>query len=111
VALRPGGDPNALDGLTRMSSAQIEAMQMVDSKPTSSNRATWFLEGMLQHHGGALTMAHDALNKSSNPTIRRLAQRIIVAQRSEIMQLRNMLQRHGQNKPSYHQYDSLFNFR
>jgi uncharacterized protein (DUF305 family) len=53
-------------------------------------------------------MAHDALNKSTNPTIQRLARAIIVAQRREIIQLRKMLQHDGLNKPEYHQYDSLF---
>ncbi|MFM7314896.1 MAG: DUF305 domain-containing protein [Cyanobium sp.] len=108
VALRPGGDPNAMADLVRMSSAQIQAMQMMNSIPTPENRVIWFLEGMLQHHGGALIMAHDALEKSSNPTIRRLAREIFVAQRREIIQLRRMLQHDGLNKPEYHQYDSLF---
>ncbi|MFM7087484.1 MAG: DUF305 domain-containing protein [Cyanobium sp.] len=108
VALRPGGDPNAMADLVRMSSAQIQAMQMMSSRPTAENRVTWFLEGMLHHHGGALIMAHDALEKSSNPTIRRLAREIIVAQRREIIQLRKMLQHNGLNKPEYHQYDNLF---
>ena len=94
--------------LERMSAAQIQAMQMTGSTPTKDNRVTWFLEGMLQHHGGALIMAHDALNKSTNPTIRRLARGIIVAQRREIIQLRKMLQHDGLNKPEYYQYDNLF---
>jgi uncharacterized protein (DUF305 family) len=63
---------------------------------------------MLAHHGGALIMAHDALSKSSNPTIRRLAHDIIVAQRREIIQLRKMLQHDGLNKPEYYTYDTLF---
>lgn len=108
VALRAGGDPNAMADLIRMSPAQIQAMQMMASTPTRDNRVTWFLEGMLQHHGGALLMAHDALAKSSNPTIRRLARDIIVAQRREIIQLRKMLQHDGLNKPEYHAYDNLF---
>jgi uncharacterized protein (DUF305 family) len=108
VALRAGGDPSAMADLIRMSPAQIQAMQMMASTPTRENRVTWFLEGMLQHHGGALIMAHDALNKSSNPTIRRLARDIIVAQRREIIQLRKMLQHDGHNKPEYYVYDKLF---
>jgi uncharacterized protein (DUF305 family) len=111
VALRAGGDPNAMADLVRMSSAQIQAMQMMASIPTPENRVTWFLEGMLHHHGGALIMAHDALAKSSNPTLRRLARAIIVAQRREIIQLRRMLQHDGLNKPEYHQYDSLFSLK
>ena len=63
---------------------------------------------MLQHHGGALIMAHDALLKSTSPTILRLARNIIIAQRREILQIRKMLQHDGLNKPEYFQYDALF---
>jgi uncharacterized protein (DUF305 family) len=73
VALAPGGDPDTMAGLVRMSGAQIAAMRMMESTPNRDNRVPWFLEGMLQHHGGALLMAHDALAKSLNPDLRRLA--------------------------------------
>jgi uncharacterized protein (DUF305 family) len=110
VALKSGGDPNSTDSLERMSATQIQAMQMMGSTPTRENRVTWFLEGMIAHHGGALLMAHDALRKSSNPTLRRLARDIIVAQRREIIELRRMLSHDGRNKPEYHQFDALFSF-
>ena len=93
-----------------MSAAHIQAMQMMGSTPTRDTRVTWFLEGMLAHHGGALVMAHDALKKSSNTTIRRLARDIIVAQRREILQLRRMLRHDGLDKPDYYQFDALFSF-
>ncbi|MEB3235067.1 MAG: DUF305 domain-containing protein [Cyanobacteriota bacterium] len=108
VALRPGGDPDSLQGLQPMGSAQIEAMQMMGQAPSRSTRVTWFLEGMLAHHGGALLMAHDALAKSTNTTVRRLARQIIVAQRREILELRRMLRHDGLNKSDYYRYDSLF---
>lgn len=110
VALKAGGDPNSMGSLERMSAAQIQAMQMTGSTPTKDNRVTWFLEGMIAHHGGALVMAHDALKKSSNPTIQRLARQIIVAQRREILQLRRMLRHDGLDKPEYYQFDPLFSF-
>jgi len=110
VALKTGGNPNSMDSLERMSAAHIQAMQMMGSTPTRESRVTWFLEGMLAHHGGALVMAHDALRKSSNPTIRRLAREIIVAQRREIIELRRMLRHDGLNNPEYHQFDALFSF-
>ena len=110
VALKTGGDPNSMESLERMSAAHIQAMQMLGSTPTRENRVTWFLEGMLAHHGGALVMAHDALRKSNNPTIRRLAREIIVAQRREIIELRRMLRHEGLNKPEYNQFDVLFSF-
>ncbi|MEN9387275.1 MAG: hypothetical protein RLZZ255_251 [Cyanobacteriota bacterium] len=108
VVLKSGGNPDAMADLTRMSTAQIQAMQMMGSTPTRENRVNWFLEGMLAHHGGALMMAHDALNKSTNPTIRRLARQIIVAQRREILELRRMLRRDGFNQPEYYRFDALF---
>ncbi len=108
VALASGGDPNSLSGLIRMSQTQIDGMRMIGEGPTRENRVTWFLEGMLHHHGGALIMAHDALAKSTNPTIRRFATGVIVAQRAEIIQLRRMLALEGQRKPEYSQYDALF---
>lgn len=110
LALKPGGDPDAMADLERMSTAQIQAMQMIAAMPTPEKRVHWFLEGMLQHHGGALMMAHDALSKSSNPTVRRMARSIIFAQRREIIQLRKMLQHDGLNKPEYQHYDHLFSF-
>jgi uncharacterized protein (DUF305 family) len=108
VALAPGGDPDTLGGLIRMTDAQIAAMRMLEGPPNRDNRVIWFLEGMLQHHGGALLMAHDALAKSRNPAIRRLAMAIIVAQRREIIQLRRMLNHDGLTKPEYYSYNALF---
>jgi len=99
-----------MGSLERMSAAQIQAMQMTGSTPTRDTRVTWFLEGMIAHHGGALLMAHDALNKSSNPTILRLARQIIVAQRREILELRRMLRHDGLDKPEYYHFDALFSF-
>ena len=97
-----------MGGLERMGSAQILAMQMMGSTPAKDSRVVWFLEGMIAHHGGALQMAHDALAKSANPTVRRLARQIIVAQRTEIIALRRMLRQQGLSKPEYSQYDALF---
>jgi uncharacterized protein (DUF305 family) len=108
VVLRPDGDPNAMADLIPMSPAQREAMRMVGAPPSRETRVTWFLEGMLQHHGGALIMAHDALKKTANPTLRRLARQIIVAQRKEILQLRRMLSHDGLDKPEYYVYDKWF---
>lgn len=108
VALASGGDPNSLSGLTRMSQAQIDGMRMMGELPTKDNRVVWFLEGMLEHHAGALMMAHDALAKSTNTTIRRFARGVIVAQRAEIIELRRMLAVEGLRKPEYFKYDALF---
>jgi uncharacterized protein (DUF305 family) len=91
-----------------MSDAQIAAMRMLGEAPDRDSRVQWFLEGMIAHHGAALLMAHDALAKSGNPTIRRFARDVIVTQRGEIIQLRRMLLRDGLNKPDYFRFDGYF---
>jgi uncharacterized protein (DUF305 family) len=48
------------------------------------------------------------LAQSTNPTIRRMARSIIVAQRREIINLRRMLRRDGLEKSEYVQFDHLF---
>jgi len=79
-----------------------------DVGPAGDTYDLRFIDGMVQHHSGALLMAHDALAKSTNPTIRRFAQAVIVAQRVEIIGLRRMLALEGLRKPEYHNYDALF---
>ena len=108
VVLRPGGDPDSLSGLTRMDAAQRDALRMSEVPPPGSDPTIAFLEGMLQHHGGALAMAHEALSRSHNSTIRRLARSIVIEQRREILELRGMLHKAGLNKPEYHRFDPLF---
>ena len=108
VALRTNGDPNTMADLVRMSPEVIAAMRMTGTKPTRENRVQWFLEGMIEHHGGALHMAHEARKNSTNPTILRLARDIVIAQRKEIIELRKMLQSKGINKPTYYKFDNLF---
>ena len=97
-----------MTGLAPMTAEQIAAMQMIEGTPTKKTQVTWFLEGMLHHHGAALMMARDALEKSTNPTIQRISQDIISGQGQEILQIRSWLQFDGLNKPEYYQYDSLF---
>ena len=110
VVLRSDGDPNSLAGLERMDGERMAAMRMTSAEANGPDRITTFLEGMLAHHGGALQMAHDALAKSHNPTIRRLARQIIATQRGEILSLRRMLRHDGLNKPEYYAYDPLFSW-
>jgi uncharacterized protein (DUF305 family) len=93
-----------MDGM--LSDGQIQELR--DSEGATFDRL--FLEGMIAHHGGALAMAHDALQKSTNPTIWRLAREIIVAQRGEIIALRRMLAHDGLHKPEYNRFDTLFSF-
>jgi uncharacterized protein (DUF305 family) len=66
------------------------AKSMMDISPDHMQKLTgaafdqMFLDMMIFHHQGAVTMAKDALAKSQHPEIRTLAQQIIDAQQREI---------------------------
>jgi uncharacterized protein (DUF305 family) len=47
-----------------------------------------FIDGMIVHHEGAITMARDALANAERPAIKALAEDIIAAQEAEIGQMR-----------------------
>jgi uncharacterized protein (DUF305 family) len=47
-----------------------------------------FINAMIPHHQGAVTMAEDALNKSKRPEVQKLANDIIASQKAEISQMK-----------------------
>ncbi|MEP0873714.1 DUF305 domain-containing protein [Trichocoleus desertorum AS-A10] len=51
-----------------------------------------FINAMIPHHEGAVTMAQDALSKSKRPKIKQLAQDIIKSQEAEIQQMQQWRQ-------------------
>ena len=53
-----------------------------------------FLEMMIPHHAGAISMAQEALNQSGRPEIRSLAAKIIDAQAEEIGTMHKIHDRH-----------------
>ncbi len=54
-----------------------------------------FLEGMIRHHEGAVSMAREELEKGQFPDARELARHIIEAQQAEISEMRGLLQAAG----------------
>ena len=54
-----------------------------------------FLQGMIRHHEGAVTMAQEEVDKGQFPEAKKLARKIIDVQRTEIAEMRGLLQRLG----------------
>lgn len=77
--------------LTPTSGMQMEMgpMAVADGSTPFDQR---FIQAMIPHHEGAITMARDALQKAEHQEIKNLAQAIITAQEAEIAQMRQWLQ-------------------
>lgn len=63
------------------------SMMNMDLGPADESFDLRFIDGMIPHHEGAVAMAQEALQKSSRPEIKQLAQAIIDAQEQEIAEL------------------------
>lgn len=61
-----------------------------------------FLEAMILHHEGALSMAESALKSSAHGEIRELSKAIIASQSVEIAQMRVWLSGWYEAEPSHH---------
>jgi len=70
-----------MPGMTR---TMMDISPMHVEKMTGAAFDKMFVDMMIPHHEGAVTMAKDALAKSQRPEIRALAQQIIDAQQREI---------------------------
>ncbi|OWY66624.1 DUF305 domain-containing protein [cyanobacterium TDX16] len=72
-----------------MSSDQMQGMMMsMDLGAADSQFDLRFINAMIPHHEGAVTMAQDALKKSQRPEIKQLAKNIISDQQKEIAQMK-----------------------
>ncbi|KJH71268.1 DUF305 domain-containing protein [Aliterella atlantica] len=71
-----------------MSAKQHETMMMSEDLGAADAQFDLrFINAMIPHHEGAVTMAKDALNKSNRPEIKQLAQEIIASQQTEVKQM------------------------
>ena len=64
---------------------------MMQTMTDAADAEQAFLEGMSEHHDGAIDMAQLALFQSTHPELRTLGQNIIVAQAQEITQFQTWL--------------------
>ncbi|MHC5594796.1 MAG: DUF305 domain-containing protein [Nostoc sp.] len=89
---KAGDKPMAYDSqmghTMEMSSDQMQAMMMSQNLGAADAEFDLrFINAMIPHHEGAVTMAKDVLSKSKRPEIKQLAQGIIKAQNTEIKQM------------------------
>ena len=89
---KAGDKPMAYDSqmghMMEMSSDQNKAMMMSqDLGAADAEFDLRFINAMIPHHEGAVTMAKDVLGKSKRPEIKQLGQEIIKAQNTEIKQM------------------------
>jgi uncharacterized protein (DUF305 family) len=68
--------------------------------PANATYDLRFIDGMIPHHEGAVTMAEAALENSQRPEIRQLAEEIIAAQAEEIDQMRQWRAKWYPNAPA-----------
>jgi uncharacterized protein (DUF305 family) len=61
-----------------------------------------FMQGMIHHHAQALDMTALVPERTPNPDMRKLAQRIEVSQADEIKMMQRWLQARGQDAPGEH---------
>jgi uncharacterized protein (DUF305 family) len=90
---KAGDKPMAYDTkmghMMQMSSNQMQGMMMMgDLGASDSQFDLRFINAMIPHHEGAVTMAQDALKKSQRPQMKQLAKEIIAAQQKEIAQMK-----------------------
>ena len=84
VAKEQGGMNHG--GMMNSGSMKQGSMNM-DVGPADANYDLRFLDSMIPHHQGALTMAEEAIAKSKRPELVKLAKSIIADQKVEIAQM------------------------
>lgn len=112
VVLAACGGNDSMDGMSGMDST---AMPMMDSTamPMMDNTTmpgmnhggmamteVQFIDGMIVHHQGAITMASEALTQATRPEVKDLAQKIVDAQQPEIEQLQGWRRTWFANEPA-----------
>jgi uncharacterized protein (DUF305 family) len=93
--VQPGAPGEAGRVLTAEALAELE-------RPPESAADVAFMQGMIAHHAQAVEMTELLETRTSNPGMRRLAERIEVSQTDEIRMMREWLEGQGATVPSEH---------
>ena len=79
--------------MMEMSKDQMSGMMMSQNLGAKdANFDLRFINAMIPHHEGAVTMAQNAATKSTRPEIKKLTQDIISSQQAEIKQMQQWKQ-------------------
>lgn len=84
-SMPPHGDEHHGPGM--LADAQMDELRAADG----ARFDRLFLEGMIAHHEGAITMAREELQAGLNPDAKAMAQSIITSQQAEIDEMRGLL--------------------
>lgn len=88
---RWGADPSGGDHGGHMDGMlDDEALAALEVAPAEEAQRL-FLEGMVEHHEGAVAMAQDVLAEGEDPEVRLLAEEIVATQQEEIDTMRGLL--------------------
>lgn len=80
-----GHDMSSMDGM--MSAGEMDSLGMMSGADFDS----MWLDMMIRHHEGAITMAKDVKANGSNPDVIALADQVITAQQAEIAEMQALL--------------------
>lgn len=91
-----GGQPQGDSGPSSQAfNGMMQKMHGAMQMPFTGNADVDFMSSMIPHHQGAIDMAKVALAFSKDVDVRRLAEKIIKNQDSEIAEIRDWLKKHG----------------
>lgn len=91
----PRPQPGSMGGMGGMPMSGMMSEQQMAGLTAASGPAfdRMFLQMMIEHHRGAITMAQDELRLGQNPQAKALAEKIIADQQAEITKMQALLDR------------------